>query len=98
MLNANHVGCAFGLTLGAFFALCSLFFVAWPSGYMAATGMLFHGFALDQGPHTMSLVTVVTGALCVAIVGYVVGAAYALIFNALAGAFRPNPVPLSEPR
>lgn len=88
MLNSNHSGSALGLTLATFFTLCSLVFVAWPSGYMAATSMLFHGFALDQAPHAMNFATFITGLICISIVGYVVGTVYALIFNAIAAAFQ----------
>ena len=98
MLNANHIGTALALTFAALFSLCSLLFVAWPSGYMAATGMLFHGFALDQAPHAMDVVAFVSGVLCIAILGYIVGAVYALIFNALAATYRPVETPVHLPR
>jgi len=85
MLTANRVGSALALTLAAFYALCSLFFVVWPQGYMAATAMLFHGFELNPTPPAMSLWNFISGVLCIAIVGYLVGAVYAVLWNALSG-------------
>lgn len=83
MLSANRAGYALAITSAAFYALCSLVFVAWPVGYMDATTMLFHGFTFNALPHVMSFGGFVLGILCIAILGYIVGAAFAAIWNAL---------------
>lgn len=85
MLTANRVGSALALTLAAFYFLCSLVFVIWPQGFMVAAAMLFHGFELTPTPHAMSLWNFVSGVVCIAIVGYLVGAVYAILWNALSG-------------
>jgi hypothetical protein len=85
MLNAGRAGIALGVTFAAFYSLCSLLFVVWPQGFMAAAGMLFHGFELSPTPHMMSFGGFVSGVLCIAIAGYIIGAVYSLLWNALAG-------------
>ena len=83
MLNVNRAGYALAITLAAFFALCSLFFVAWPQGYTAAIAMLYHGFAISQAPKAMLALGFFLGVLCTALVGFVVGSGFALVWNAL---------------
>ena len=89
MLNSGRAGIALGVTFAAFYSLCSLLFVAWPPGYMAAVGMLFHGFALTPTPHVMSFGGFFAGILCISIAGYLIGAGYSFVWNALAGGRSP---------
>lgn len=90
MLNSGRAGTALGATFAAFYSLCSLLFVVWPQGYMAAAGMIFHGFELSPTPHTMSFGGFLSGVLCIAIAGYIIGAVYSLVWNALAGGRSPG--------
>jgi hypothetical protein len=85
MLNSGRAGIALGATFATFYALCSLLFVVWPQGYMAAVSMLFHGFELTPAPHVMSFGGFLAGALCISIAGYLIGAIYSFVWNALAG-------------
>jgi Zn-dependent protease len=83
MLSANRAGSALALTLVVFYSLCSLLFVVWPQGFMAATAIVFHGFELSPTPHALSFGKFILGVLWIAIVGYLVGAVYELARNVL---------------
>jgi hypothetical protein len=83
MLNANRAGSSLGATFAAFYSLCSLVFVVWPQGFMAAISMLFHGFELSSAPHALTIGWFIAGLLCIAFWGYLIGAVYTLIWNAL---------------
>lgn len=98
MLDANRVGCTLGLTFAAIYALCSLFFITWPQGFMATTGVLFHGFALDPSPHSIGLIAFVCSILGFALLGYLAGALFALIFNRFGTTLRPVQAPQRIPR
>jgi hypothetical protein len=82
MLNPNRAGSALALTLGALYVLCLLLVVVWPQGYMAATAMLFHGFELSPTPPALTPWNF-AGVFCIAIIGYLVGALYAFMWNTL---------------
>jgi Zn-dependent protease len=97
MLTANRVGSALALTLAAFYSLCSLLFVVWQQGFMTATAALFHGFELSPTPHAMSFWNFISGVLCIAILGYLVGAVYAVLWNALS-ADRSTPASVAPAR
>ncbi len=84
MKNANRLGSTLGLTFAALYVLCSLFFVGWPQGYVSLTAALFHGFSLSPTPG-MSFGGFIVGLVSIAIVGYVAGALYSIILDAMSG-------------